>query len=185
MKTATALLRSAESLGIILWVEGGQLRYKARQPVSDGIKSRIRQHKAEIIDLLSPARRNGRACNHRGNEATRTVPSWCRANCPGLEVIPLANEGEVAGCVHPVTGAWRRLDMMTECPAVSAHKVMNGAGPTLPEWCNARCEHYHRLDVPDLGTMQWCCHETDATHWRRNRIDSMTGCPHAAKEAGR
>jgi len=82
----------------------------------------------------------------------------------------LADEGEVAGCVHPVTGAWRRLDMMTGCAAMQREPR-----PTLPSWCNTRCEHYHRLDVPDLGTMQWCCHETDATHWRRNRIDSMTG----------
>ena len=110
MKTATALLRSAESQGIILWVEGGHLRYKARQPVSDGFKDRIKEHRAEIIKLLS-----------RGE--TDSTPS------------------------------------------------------TLPEWCDTRCEHYHRLDLPVIGTMQWCCWEKDERHWRRDRIDGMGGCP--------
>jgi hypothetical protein len=49
--------------------------------------------------------------------------------------------------------------------------------PTLPNWCNTSCDHYHRLEVPDVGTMQWCCSETDDRHWRRSRLDLMTECP--------
>jgi len=113
MKTASTILRSAESLGIELWVEGGQIRYKARQPVSDGFKSRIRQHKAEIINLLSRE--------------------------PG--------------------------------------GVVTATRPTLPSWCNSRCEHRHRLELPDLGAVEWCCFEQDANHWRRVRIGTMNGCP--------
>lgn len=54
--------------------------------------------------------------------------------------------------------------------------------PTLPNWCNARCEHYHRLEVPDVGTMQWCCWEDDIKHWRRERIDTMSKCPVEVKQ---
>jgi hypothetical protein len=58
--------------------------------------------------------------------------------------------------------------------------------PTVPSWCNPRCGCYHRLEVPDVGTQeanatqrnaQWCCQETDETHWRRDRLDTMSGCP--------
>ncbi|ADW16663.1 hypothetical protein Despr_0483 [Desulfobulbus propionicus DSM 2032] len=58
---------------------------------------------------------------------------------------------------------------------------MQATRPTLPNWCNARCDHYHRLDVPDVGTMQWCCWETDERHWRRDRIDTMSRCPEKEK----
>jgi len=46
-----------------------------------------------------------------------------------------------------------------------------------PSWCSRQCEHYHRLEIPTLGVMQWCCSETDDRHWRRDRIDLMPGCP--------
>ena len=45
------------------------------------------------------------------------LPKWCRADCLNLEIIPLPNEGETAGCVNPFTGSWRRLDMMKGCLA--------------------------------------------------------------------
>ena len=51
------------------------------------------------------------------------------------------------------------------------------ARPTVSSWCNVRCEHYHKLSIPDRGTMAWCCWEDDSTHWRRVRVDSMTKCP--------
>jgi len=53
----------------------------------------------------------------------------------------------------------------------------NHDAPTLPSWCSARCEHFHKLVVPDLGTMMWCCWEVDSSNWRRYRISAMTGCP--------
>lgn len=49
--------------------------------------------------------------------------------------------------------------------------------PPVPEWCNARCDCYHRLELPEIGTMQWCCFEQDDANWRRDRIDTMTACP--------
>jgi hypothetical protein len=110
VKAASALIRAAEAQGVTLWVEGGQLRYKARQPVADGFKDRIREHKAEIIKLL--------------------------------EEKPVA------------TGETR-----------------------LPEWCDSRCESFHRLMIPEVGTMMWCCQEDDSTQWRRVRIDTMNSCP--------
>lgn len=55
--------------------------------------------------------------------------------------------------------------------------VVTATRPTLPNWCNARCEHYHRLEVPDLPTVEWCCFEQDERHWRRGRIGTMKECP--------
>jgi len=167
MKTATALLRSAESLGITLWVDGDLLRYKARQPISDGFKDRLREHKAEIINLLS--RDQGEA-----KEATLTLPASCRVDCHGLEAISLPNEGEVAGCVHPITHAWKRLDAMTECPAL---EVSTAKPPALPKWCSRSCAHLHQLTVPVAGLLRWCCHETNEHHWNLRRLDTMKGCP--------
>ena len=116
MKAASALIRSAETLGVVLWVEGGQIRYKARQPVSDGFKSQIKARKAEIIELL------------------REKP---------------VEEGK----------------------------------SSPPEYCDSKCKCFHRLVVPDLGTLAWCCWEEDSAHWRRVRIDAMTECPMTAGNA--
>lgn len=121
-----------------------------------------KQHKAEIINLLATVKPGG------STRATRPLPSWCREDCPGLETIPLPNEGDIAGCVHPVTGTWRRLDRMSGCPAME-----KPTRPTIPSWCNTtHCESYHQADG-----MQWCCRETDERHWRRDRIDAMNECP--------
>lgn len=57
------------------------------------------------------------------------LPPWCRVDCLGVETIALPNEGEVIGCVHPATGAWRRLDLLTECPALEKKTTR----PILPE----------------------------------------------------
>lgn len=100
------------------------------------------------------------------------IPLWCRSGCPGLEVIYLPGEGDVAGCVPPLSGSWRRLDHLQECPAME-----KPPGPVVPSWCNAGCEHFHRLTVPDLGTLLWCCWETDSTCWRRVRVETMNKCP--------
>lgn len=118
MKAVSALLQRAESVGLSLWVEGGQLRYRAKQPIGEGLKAQIRERKDDIINLLSKS--------HGGTaEAIRAA---------------------------------------------------------LPSWCNTRCDCYHRLEVPDVGTLQWCCQEIDENHWRRDRLDTMSGCPLAGKK---
>ena len=76
------------------------------------------------------------------------------------------------------------------CPLLKQHKAeiinllskkpggaIEATRPTLPSWCNPRCDCYHRLELPEIGTMQWCCFEQDETHWRRDRIDTMKSCP--------
>lgn len=88
-----------------------------------------------------------------------TLPRWCRSDCPGLETIPLAKEGDVAGCVNPVTGTWRRLDWLTECPAIE-----KATRPALPEWCSTTCQNYHKADA------EYCCREEGENHWRRDRL---------------
>lgn len=111
-------------------------------------------------------------------EILPTLPPWCRADCSGLQTIEPPNEGAVVGCVHPVTGSWRRLDWLAECPALEKKTTR----PTLPEWCSNGCEHYHLRKLPAVGTVQWCCQGTDDKHWRIVRIDKMAGCPMAKGE---
>jgi len=80
------------------------------------------------------------------------------------------------------------------CPLLKQHKAeiinllskkpggaVEATRPTLPSWCNSRCDCYHRLELPEIGTMQWCCFEIDKTHWHRDRIDTMRGCPMEVK----
>jgi len=104
-------------------------------------------------------------------ETVPTLPRWCRADCPGLEPIPLAKEGDVAGCVNPVTGTWRRLDWMTACPV----GMVKAARLGLPSWCRVDCENLRQAS----GGAAWCCQETDERHWRISRVDRMNGCPMA------
>lgn len=121
-------------------------------------------------------------------ETVPALPRWCRANCPGLETIPLAKEGDVAGCVNPVNGTWRRLAWMGQCPAtealvskaevskmVSIKQVATERqtveANALSEWCGTACEHFHQAEA------EYCCREIDETHWRRDRIDTMKSCP--------
>lgn len=48
----------------------------------------------------------------------------------------------------------------------------------LPCWCQGRaCEHHHRLELPDLPTVEWCCDDSNGRHWRIYRIDRMKSCP--------
>ena len=113
MKAASALLLSAESLGIVLWVEGEQLRYKAKQPVSDGMKDRIREHKAEIIELLS---------NQGGGPAPPALPQfpdWCNPGCECFFRLELPGLPVVLGCYQETDSThwrWSRLEKMNNCP---------------------------------------------------------------------
>ncbi len=165
---ALAIIEAATAEGLVVGLApSGSLKAVGEQEVVDRWRPLLKQHKVEIINLLS--REPGGAV-----VATRPLPSWCRGDCPGLEVIPLPNEGDVAGCVHPITGAWRRLDWLTECPAMK--NVVTR--PALPEWCKgSQCDCFHRANIPGVGTLQWCWQARDETHWRQDRIDTMIGCP--------
>jgi len=165
--SALSIIEAAAAEGLIVDLsQNGLLKIRGEQKVVSRWQPLLKQHKAEIINLLN--REPGGAV-----QATRPLPPWCRTGCPGLEAIPLPNEGEVVGCVHPVTGAWRRLDWMKQCAALE-----KTTPPVLPSWCNEnRCAHFHRLVVTEIGTSLWCCWEKDETHWRRERIDTMSGCP--------
>lgn len=66
----------------------------------------IKAHKAEIVRHLTGA-----------TESAQSLPSWCRAGCSSLDVIP----GAGAGCVQSLGDGqwleeWRRLDTMMTCP---------------------------------------------------------------------
>ena len=104
MKTANDLIQDAKSIGIFLWVEGGQLRYKARQPIADDFKAQIKKHRAEIIHQLT---------------------------------------------VQPI----------------------------LPNWCAAKCDHFHEMKIPGMEPVRYCCLETDSKNWLRIRIENLNECP--------
>ncbi len=97
-------------------------------------------------------------------------------------VITLSENGKikVAGG-KDVVDRWRPL-LQERKQEIVDHLVCGGGAvratwATVPSWCSARCEHFHELVVPDLGTMMMCCWEADLTHWRRLRIDTMNSCP--------
>ena len=125
----------------------------------------LKQHKAEIINLLSGKPGGTMA-------ATLPLPHWCRKDCIGLETTHLPNEGEVPGCVHPATGAWRRLDLLTECPETSARRrPKEPAWPPVANWCKPGCDHFHLFDGE-----AWCCEEIGTRQWSRRRISGMREC---------
>ena len=95
-------------------------------------------------------------------------------------VVALSPSGSIKAVGNEsVLNRWR--------PALKDHKAeiiqllkKEPGGQTarpFPSWCNQSCEHYHRLELPDLEMVQWCCQETDSTHWRWSRLDRMTCCP--------
>jgi len=112
MNAASALLQSAEVHGITLWADGNQLRYKALQPVSEGMKNRIRQHKAEIIQLLC----------EQGTERSPQrlpVPDFCNPGCGCFCRLEFPGHTEVQACYREGGGTdwkWSRLDKMKNCP---------------------------------------------------------------------
>jgi len=112
--SALAIIEAASTDGLVVNLsQNGSLEVVGEQQVVDRWRTRLKQHKAEIINLLS--RESG--------------------------------------------------------------GVVTATRPTLPNSCNSRCEHYHRLELPDLGAVEWCCFDQDERHWRRMRIDTMNGCP--------
>lgn len=113
-------------------------------------------------------------CNQ--DATTRPLPPWCRADCPGLESIDLPGEGEVVGCANPTTGAWRRLDWLSTCPAApTPRKGTPPWPPPLASWCKPDCDRLHLSDG-----VAWCCSEQDERHWSRRRIGAMNACPKEA-----
>lgn len=104
------------------------------------------------------------------------VAFFCHTTCPGLESIDLPGEGEVVGCVNPTTGAWRRLDWLSTCPAAPTPRKGTPPWPPLVGWCDPQCDRFHVS-----GGAAWCCNERDERHWSRRRISSMESCP-ATKE---
>lgn len=124
------------------------------------------------------------ALQHATTSATATQPTSLKA----LAGKVLARNQR---CNQDATGAQQGCNFSPDNDPEKLHgfeKRNSGATtrPTLPSWCNPRCDCYHRLEVPDVGTQeaiatqrnaQWCCQEISETHWRRDRIDTMSGCP--------
>lgn len=109
------------------------------------------------------------------SEKKENLPKFCRTTCPGLESIDLPGEGEVVGCVNPTTGAWRRLDWLSTCPAAPTPRKRTPPCPPLASWCKPDCDRLHLSDG-----VAWCCSEQDERHWSRRRIGAMNACPKEA-----
>jgi hypothetical protein len=55
MSTAKTLVQECESKGIVLYLDAGKLKFKAPTgTLNDDLKGRLRTHKAEVIEILSP-----------------------------------------------------------------------------------------------------------------------------------
>lgn len=119
MNATEALMQSAESLGVKLWIEAGELRYRATRPLNDGFKAQLKGHKDEIVKLLT---------GHPGGPSATTrliLPSWCRNDCLSLESVDLPREGPVPGCLRPGPGIeqWTRLEWLRSCPRRSGGRA--------------------------------------------------------------
>ena len=58
---AAELISEIYDLGITLVVDHGNIRCRSSEPLSDGIRARLKAHKAEVIDLLNyQKRRHGK-----------------------------------------------------------------------------------------------------------------------------
>ena len=70
---AIDLLREVSDAGGTVRLEGDMLRLSAPEPLPDDLRARLRQHKAEIVALLSAAEpaNDARRCR-RGDQVART-----------------------------------------------------------------------------------------------------------------
>jgi hypothetical protein len=82
---ALDLLREVTETGGTIRLEGGALRLSAPEPLPDELRARVRQHKAEIVALLSAAE----PANHASPEVSpvRGVASLPREIADGVRAI--------------------------------------------------------------------------------------------------
>jgi hypothetical protein len=106
-----------------------------------------------------------------------------QATADGL-LLALAEDGSLqATGDDKVVDRWRqrlrrhKTEIINLLAAEKPGGAIEATRPPLPGWCNRQCERFHQTMVPEIGTIMWCCVEDDETHWRRDRIDTMSGCP--------
>lgn len=76
--TASDTLAHLTALGVRLSRKGADLLAGPRSALTDDVRALIRQHKAELLDLLADDRRHCRTC------AELTAAGWCLAARRGL-----------------------------------------------------------------------------------------------------
>lgn len=89
---------------------GGKIKATGEQSVVNHWLSILRENKAEIVKHLVRI----------SNESAAPLPSWCRADCSCLDVIP----GLGPGCVRqlppgPWREEWQRLEKLESCPKMA------------------------------------------------------------------
>ena len=86
---ALDLLRQVSEAGGTIRLEGDMLRLSASEPLPDHLRARLRQHKAEIVALLSAAEPVQRAAPIpiADNQVARTFrPRWPTASAPSSQL---------------------------------------------------------------------------------------------------
>ena len=99
---------------------------------------------------------------------------------PGGSLKAIGNQ-EAVNRWRPVL-TQHKLEIINLLVTVKPGGAIEATRPTVPDWCNTKCEHFHRMDVPEIGTFLWCCQEEDPTYWCRLRINSMNECPIATQK---
>lgn len=121
---ARDLVHTAESLGIILGVDGNRLQFKSLHPITADFKKKLRMNKSEIIRLLTVTQnvlRQSEAFDPSATEegtSPSLVPPWCSRDCLKLEPVSLPPDGPTWGCIQKYQDyeEWKRLDWMKQCP---------------------------------------------------------------------
>ena len=68
--TAADLVHGTQELGIYLWVEDGKLKFKSPGNLNEELKSNLKRHKAEIIQIIQPK-------PYLKNGSELIIPSGC------------------------------------------------------------------------------------------------------------
>lgn len=118
--SAKEIVADLHAVGAKLNVVGGKLKIEAAKGVvNSATLDMLRQHKMEIIGLLSGAALAGSAA------PAPSLPSWCRVGCPSLDVIPGAGPGCVRSSADgPWIEDWRRLDTLATCPERAHQNIL-------------------------------------------------------------
>ncbi|MBV5316901.1 MAG: hypothetical protein JZU50_03745 [Desulfobulbaceae bacterium] len=99
----------------------------------------------------------------------------------GLD-IALSPDGKIkVNGKRPVVDRWRLtliehkdeiIHLLNREPGGSV-----GPAPSIPPWCDPRCECFCRLEFPGLDVILGCYQEADSRQWRWSRLDKMAHCP--------
>ena len=108
--TAAEILQTAKADGLVVTLSpGGTLKLTGDQPAVNRWQSLLKEHKAEIITLLSSSKQP-------------PLPEWCNPLCDNYHSADIPGLGVVLGCCRETSPLnWRRdgLNNLKSCPKKS------------------------------------------------------------------